>query len=160
MTKPKTREIVGILPDRTSFKKTVDALLATQFAHSDLSVLSSHQSIEIAEPPEKTWKEILTALVGEMKYEGPIVASGAILLAGGATAAAAAGLIGAAVGGIALKELFDEVTSSPDTEDFTRSVEAGSIILWVHAETPDHEVKASEILEAHGARNVHLHQSK
>ncbi|MDP7547632.1 MAG: hypothetical protein QGF20_10100, partial [Alphaproteobacteria bacterium] len=38
---------------------------------------------------------------------------------------------GAAVGGIAVKEILDEVTSTPHTEDFARSLEAGSVILWV-----------------------------
>ena len=54
------------------------------------------------------------------------MASGAILLVGGTVSATIAGIIGAAVGGIAVKEVLDEVTSTPHTEDFARSLEAAA----------------------------------
>ena len=44
-------------------------------------------------------------------------------------AIAVAGMIGAAVGGVAFKELIDVVAAKPHTEAFARAVEAGSIIL-------------------------------
>ena len=124
---------------------------------ADLSVLGSHESIDAAGEPGTPWKDIMTALVGELKYEGPLVASGAILLVGGTVSATIAGIIGAAVGGIAVKEILDEVTSSPHTEDFARSLEAGSVILWVR--TPDEELEraATAILERNGGLNVHIH---
>ena len=153
------REIVGLFARQAEFEKCVETLVVGAFARSDLSVLSSHQSIDAAGKPAKAWKDALSALVGEMKYEGPLVASGAILLAGGATAAMIAGLIGAAVGGVALKELLDEVTSTPDTEEFSRSVAAGSIILWVCVENSERAETASRILSQCGATNVHPHQS-
>ncbi len=151
------REAVGLFADRESFEAAVEALKGAGFERTDLSVLGSHESIDAAGEPGKPFKDILTALVGELKYEGPLVASGAILLVGGTVSATIAGIIGAAVGGIAVKEVLDEVTSTPHTEDFARSLEAGSVILWVR--TPDKELEraATAILEENGGVNVHTH---
>ena len=96
------------------------------------------------------------ALTGEIKYEGPLVASGAIFLAGGPLAASIAAVIGAAVGGIALKDLLEEMTAKPHTEDFARSLAAGSVILWVRTVDASQERRAEEILTGNGAGNVHV----
>jgi hypothetical protein len=149
-------ELVGLFADREAFESAVAALLAAGFDRTDLSVLSSRESIDVAGRPARSWKEALIALVGELKYEGPLVASGAIVLAGGPTAAALAGVIGAAVGGLAVKELLEEVTAKPHTEDFARSLAAGSVVLWVRVEDDDRATRAARLLEEHGAANVHL----
>ena len=88
------------------------------------------------------------------------MASGAIFLAGGTIAATIAGLVGAATAGVAAKELLDEITSTPHTEDFARSLEAGSVILWVRAEDETRERKAASILDENGGANVHTHEIK
>ena len=151
------REAVGLFADRESFEAAIEALKGAGFERADLSVLGSHESIDAAGKPGKPWKDILTALVGDLKYEGPLVASGAILLVGGTVSATIAGIIGAAVGGIAVKEILDEVTSTPHTEDFARSLEAGSVILWVRTPDQDLERAATAILEQNGGVNVHIH---
>jgi len=153
------REVVGLFASRGDFESAVGALLESGFERTDLSVLASHESIDVAGEPGKPWKDVLTALVGELKYEGPLVASGAILLAGGPTAAAIAGVIGAATAGAAAMQVLDEVTATPHTEDFARSLDAGSVILWVAAETPEKEKQASAILNLHGGANVHVNET-
>ncbi len=152
------REVVGLFADRETFEAAVEALDAAGFGRPDLSVLSSHDSIDAAGRPGKPWKDALIALVGELKYEGPLVASGAIFLAGGAIAATVAGIVAAAVGGVAAKELLDEITSSPNTEDFARSLEAGSVILWVRVSDAARMSAARTILEENGGANVHIHE--
>ena len=149
------REVVGVLNNRTAFEAAVARLTDAGFDAADLSVLSSHDSLTVAGSESRSWREALTALVGDIKYEGPLVASGLVVLAGGPTAAAIAGIVGAAVGGLALKELFEEITAKPHTEDFARAVEAGSIILWVRAGDAKAETLATDILIAAGADNVH-----
>ncbi len=151
------REAVGLFADRESFEAAVEALKGAGFERADLSVLGSHKSINAAGKPGKPWKDVLTALVGELKYEGPLVASGAILLVGGTVSATIAGIIGAAVGGVAVKEILDEVTSTPHTGDFARSLEAGSVILWVNTPDEERERAATAILEDNGGVNVHIH---
>jgi len=153
------REVVGLFADRPNFEAALAALMAAGFERSDLSVLGSHESIDAAGKPGTPWRDALTAMVGEVKYEAPLVASGAILLAGGPVAAIVAGLLGAAVGGIAVKEILDEITSTPHTDDFARSLAAGSIILWVRASDPAREREALAIVEGNGGANVHVHES-
>ena len=153
------REVVGLFAERESFEAAVAALKDGGFAHADLSVLASHESIDAAGKPEKTWREVLTALVGELRFEGPLVASGAIVLAGGPVAATIAGIIGAAVGGVAVKEVLDEVAARPHTKDFERSLAAGGVFLWVTVDTDERERTAIDILTVHGAGNVHTYSS-
>lgn len=150
-------EIVGILKTRDSFKACVNALLEAGFGRTDISVLSSHESIEAAGKPAKPIKDVLTALVGEIKFEGPMIASGAVFLAGGPVGEIIGLVVGATVGGTAVKEVLDEVTATPHTEDFARAVDAGSIIIWVRAIGEDKQATASKIMKAQGAENVHLH---
>lgn len=150
-------ELVGLLSDRASFEATVKALLDAGFAREDLSVLSNHDSIDTVGSSGNSLKDTLTALVGELKYEGPLVASGAIYLVSGPMAGTIAALIAAAVGSVAVKEVVEEVTSTPDSEDFARAVEAGSIILWVRVPDDAVQAKAEAILKANGADNVHVH---
>ncbi len=150
------REVVGIFKARKDFEAAVAALKAAGFERADLSVLSSHESIDAAGETDEPWKDALTALVGELKYEGPLVASGAVLLAGGPTAAAIAVVIGAATAGVAAFQILEEVTDKPQTEDFVRSLAAGSVILWVTATTGDREKRAAAILSDNGGSNVHV----
>lgn len=149
------REVAALFAARETFQSAVDDLLAAGFDRADLSVLSSHQSIDAAGEPGTPWKDALAAVVGEIKYEVPLVASGAVLLIGGPVAALVAGVVGAATAGIAAKEVLDEVTATPHTEEFARALAAGGVILWVRATTDDREDEATTILKAAGGANVH-----
>ncbi len=157
-----SREVVGTFSDRDRFQAAVDALTQAGFNRGDISVLSSHQSLDVANAPGdgKGWRERLIALVGELKYEGPLVAAGLIALAAGPVGAAIAGLIAAGVGGVAAKELLDEVSALPDSEGFTRALAAGSVILWVAVRDEHEEAKAMATLLAVGAANVHVFDHK
>ena len=157
-TIPQAPDLVGLFDTKDGFDAALRALRDAGFERTDLSVLSSHESIDVAGKDGRSWSDVLTALVGEAKYEVPLVASGAIAL----FAAAAAIAVGAGVGAVALREFIEEVTSTPHTEDFARAVDAGSVILWVRID-PDHdgaEDKARAILEKNGATNIHMHMPK
>ena len=156
-TRP-TREIVGLFADQAAFEAALGDLKKAGFAHADLSVLASHTSIDAAGTEGQSWKDALTALVGELKYEGPLVASGAVFLIGGATAGAVAAIIAATTATVAANEFLAEVTAKPHTEAFARAVEAGSIILWIAAETDEKELLARSILQDRGAGNIHAHE--
>ena len=153
------REVVGLFAERDSFEAAIKALSGAGFERSDLSLLSSHESLEAAGEPGKPWQDVMRALVGELKFEAPLVASGAIFLAGGPVAASVAALIGATTGVIAAKEVIEGVTSTPHTEDFARSLEAGSVILWVRTTTDEREQTAMTVLNENGGSNVHLHEN-
>jgi hypothetical protein len=148
-------EVVGVIGSEAAFAAAVAALQAAGFERTDLSVLASRDSIDAAGKPASTWRDALVALAGDARYEGALVASGAIFLAGGPLAATLAALIGAAVGGIAVKDVLEELTAKPHTAEFARSLEAGSVILWVRAGSKERYERARDVLIASGAGNVH-----
>ena len=152
------QEIVGVFADTAGFERAVRQLIEKGFTETDLSVLSSHESIDAAKPDGRSPRDVMVALLGELRFEAPLVAAGAILLAGGPLAATIAAVIGAGLGGIALKEVLEEVTSTPNPEAFVSAVEAGGIVLWVRIQDKEQEQRAVAILNQCGGWNVHLHK--
>lgn len=153
------REVVGLFADRDGLEQAIKDLRAAGFDRTDLSLLTSHESIDVGDSASGlTLRERLLPLLTEWRYEVPLVGAGLIALASGPTGAAIAALVGAGVGIAAVRDLVEEVTSLPDTEEFARELAAGSVALWADV-TPDagREAKAREILERRGATNVHLH---
>lgn len=156
-----TREVVGTFADREHFQAAIAALLKAGFARTDLSVLSSHESIDTATARGgRSWKDALVALVGETKYEGPLVAAGLIALAAGPVGAVIAGMVAAGVGGIAAKELLDEVSALPDSEHVAKELAAGGVVLWVSVKDRTAEDRAKAVLHEAGAQNLHVFERK
>src|SRR5271170_2996997 len=143
-TPPAIREAVASFPDRGHFRDAVAALLAAGFAPSDLSVLASHEALSAAE--ERPGELIAAGLTDEIKYIGPLTIAGIILISGGPIAATLAALVGAGIGGAALKELFDDYAAAPHREEFAAALAAGAALLWVRCADPDLELRALRIL--------------
>jgi hypothetical protein len=155
---PIIREAVASFPDRDHFRNAVSALLHAGFARDDLSVLASHDSLAVADEATGTPKEVLRAgLSDEIKYIAPLTLAGIIVLSGGPIALTVAALVGAGLGGAALKELFDDYTASRHSEDFAAALKAGAALLWVRCGDPDTELAATRILEEAGGTHVHVH---
>jgi hypothetical protein len=158
MPLPAVREAVASFPDRAHFHRAVSGLLAAGFAPSDLSVLASHDSLAAAGEPDGGKASLLPAgLSDEVNYIAPLTLAGFIVVSGGPIAVALAALVGAGLGGAALKELFDDFTAPRHAEDFQAALKAGAALLWVRCESPDREVGAMRILEGAGGRHVHIH---
>ena len=155
---PVVREAVASFPDRDHFHRAVSSLLAAGFAPSDLSVLASHDSLAAAGEPNVDKPALLPAgLSDEVKYLGPLTVAGIVVLSGGPIAVAVAALVGAGLGGAALKELFDDYTAPRHSADFRAALQAGAALLWVRCDDPDRELTATRILEEAGGRHVHVH---
>jgi len=155
---PVVREAVASFSDREHFRHAVSALLAGGFARDDLSVLASHDSLAVADGAAGTPTEALrTGLSDEIKYIAPLTVAGIIVLSGGPIALTVAALVGAGLGGAALKELFDDYTAARHSEDFAAALKAGAALLWVRCPDPDSELAATRILEQAGGRNIHVH---
>jgi hypothetical protein len=155
---PIVREAVASFPDRRHFHSAVANLLAAGFAPSDLSVLATHDSLATAGEPEAGATGLLPAgLSAEIKYIAPLTVAGIVLVSGGPIAAAVAALVGAGLGGAALKELFDDYAAPRHGEDFRAALAAGAALLWVRCDDPDRELRATRILEEAGGRQVHIH---
>jgi len=155
---PVIREAVASFPDREHFRNAVSALLAAGFERGDLSVLASHDSLAVADEAAGTPKEVLRAgLSDEIKYIAPLTVAGIIVLSGGPITLTVAALVGAGLGGAALKELFDDYTASRHSDDFAAALKAGAALLWVRCRDPDTELAATRILDETGGRHVHVH---
>ena len=152
---PVIREAVASFPDRDHFRSAVAALLAAGFDQTDLSVLASHQPLAAAD--EKPQGLISAGLSDELKYLAPLTVAGIILISGGPIAATIAALVGAGLGGAALKELFDDYTAAPHRDEFAAALEAGAALLWVRCADSGLELRASRLLEEAGGRHVHIH---
>jgi len=152
---PVIREAVASFPDREHFRNAVSSLLAAGFDQSDLSVLASHESLTAAD--EKPGSLVAAGLSEEIKYLGPLTVAGIVLISGGPIAAAVAAVVGAGLGGAALKELFDDYTAAPHRETFAAALKAGAALLWVRCADPEIELRALRILEEAGGRHVHVY---
>jgi hypothetical protein len=152
---PVIREAVASFADREHFRRAVSALLAAGFEPADLSVLASHKPLTAAE--EHRGDLIAAGLTDEIKYIAPLTVAGIVLISGGPIAATVAALVGAGLGGAALKELFDDYTAAPHREEFAAALQAGAALLWVRCADPDLENRAARILEEAGGRHVHIH---
>lgn len=151
------REVVALFETRAAFDRAVDSLLAAGFERDDLSVLASHTSLEAADKrPPAPRDDALTGLVGELKYAFPLTTAGLLAIVGGPIAAPLAALVAAGLSGVAIKDYLDELTSHPNTDDFSRALEAGGVILWVSVGDAAREAEATRILEQTGGQNVHL----
>jgi hypothetical protein len=153
---PTVREVVATFADREHVMAAVEALTRAGFTRADISVLSSHDSLDMAVGREgKAWGDVMTAIAGDAKYEWPLVTAGIIALFAGPMAATAAALVAAGLGGAAVKELLDEISAIPDSEDFARALAAGSVILWVIVRDQLQEEKARAALAEASGANVH-----
>ena len=158
--KDAVKEAVGTLAGRSQVQAAVAALQEAGFEPSDLSLLSSHESIAAADTHKNHMGEIMDAMGGDLKYLGPLAAAGFIMLASGPLAAVLAGIIAAGVGGLAIKELLEESVATSHSDDFARALEAGSVILWVRVETEEQEKTALAIFKENGGENIHVNERR
>ena len=158
---PIAREAVASFADQVHFRRAIDNLFAVGFEPSDISVLAAHASLEAAGALAGYKKEVHpwlpAGLADEMKYLGPLTIAGIIVLSGGPIAAGLAALVGAGLGGAALKEILDRYTAGQHSEDFAAALQAGAVLLWVRCEDAERELSATRILDEAGGRNVHIH---
>jgi len=156
-----TREAVASFATRAEFRDAVARLLAAGFVPSDLSVLASHDSLEVAGHvagyPSGPGGSLFAGLTDEVNFLAPATVAGLVIVSGGPIAAAIAGLVGAGLGGVAIKEVLDRYTANRHSAEFTAALQAGAVLLWVRVADPDLEAVAARLLEEAGGRHVHVH---
>lgn len=158
---PILREAVASFADKAHFRDAVARLLAAGFQPADLSVLATHDSLEIAGNlpgyPGSPQAAERAGLASELAYIAPLTIAGIILLSAGPVAAGIAALVGAGVGGVAIKDLLDHYTANRHSEEFAAALEAGAVLLWVRVDDPELEPVALRLLDEAGGRFVHIH---
>jgi hypothetical protein len=158
---PMIREAVASFASRAELRDAVSRLLAASFTPADISVLATHDSLEVAGDIQgyrgTPGSALLAGLTDEVSFLAPLTVAGIVLLSGGPVAAAIAALVGAGVGTAAIKELLDYYTANRHSAEFARAVAAGAVLLWVRVDDPALEAPAVRLLEEAGGRNAHIH---
>jgi hypothetical protein len=158
---PMIREAVASFATREQFRDAVARVLAAGLQPSDLSVLATHDSLEVAGHvagyPGAPGANLLAGLTDEVVFLGPLTIAGIALLSGGPLAAAIAALATAGLGGVAIKELLDRYIANRHSAEFEAALKAGAVLLWVRVPDPELEAMVARLLEEAGGRNVHIH---
>ena len=158
---PIIREAVASFADKAALRRAVAQLLAAGFKPDDLSVLASHDSLEVAgEVPGyrgKPGASLFAGLTGEVTFLAPLTVAGIVFLSGGPVAAGIGALVAAGLGGAALKELLDRYAANDHSADFAAALKAGAVLLWARVDNPNLEATAVRLLEEAGGRRAHMH---
>lgn len=158
---PVIREAVAAFPDKAQFRQAVGRLLASGFKPVDLSVLATHDSLEVAgDVPGyrgTPGASLLAGLTDEVNFIAPLTITGFVLVSGGAVAVALGALVAAGLGGAALKELLDRYTANRHSAEFAAALQSGAVLLWARVDDPELEASAVRLLEEAGGRHAHMH---
>ncbi|HXP77244.1 MAG TPA: hypothetical protein VN823_24110 [Stellaceae bacterium] len=156
-----TREAVASFATKPAFREAVAKLVEAGFEPIDISVLGTHESLEtvgnVAGYPGTPAESLRSSLADEVGILVPLTIAGIAFLSGGAVAAALAALVGAGLGGMALKEVLDRYSANRHSADFAAALEKGAVLLWVRIASPEREATALRLLEKAGGGHVHVH---
>jgi hypothetical protein len=173
-------EVVGVFHGAERLEEAIDDLLKSGFDRAEISLLASENAIrkkmnhryrpvsEMVDDPSIPRAAYVStaaigdaegALIGTLTYVGATVAAGAVLVSGGALAAAiiAAALSGGA--GSLIGAVLARFVSRHHAEYLHDQIENGGLVLWVRAWNRSDQARAKEVLRSNGAENVHAHGS-
>lgn len=169
-------EAVGLFHEAGALQDAIDELLVSGFGRETISLLASETAIEdklhrhfrsVAEleddpavpraayvAPESIG-DAQGGLIGGFTYLAGVPAAGFIAASGGtliaiATAAVAAGAMGAAFGTLLSSALGQTMAARVQEH-----LDHGGLLIWVRTWNHDHEARALDILTKHGAVDVH-----
>ena len=173
----KIREVTGIFRSRDALDATAAELLESGFDRAELAVTSRQavrQQLGIDVPAEELPEipaiprrpffgpEDVTLVagmgIGILMFAGAALGAFAVTVSSGSSAGAAlAALVGGTVVGSIgtwiVRRLRRERAPEIDVPD-----RVGELVLFVRVKSPDREAKAQEILTAHGAEAVRVHE--
>ena len=154
----KTRELVAQFRDADGFKAAVEALLAAGFERTDLSMLGTHDSLEVAGDIAGYRRDpagsMRAGLAGELGLVGSIALAGVLLLAAGPIGVAGAAIAAATAGALALRPFLGQLAESVHAEGFASAIESGHVLLWVRTRGAADVERANAALTAAGGTNL------
>jgi hypothetical protein len=174
----RVREVAGVFDSREALDAAVQALLRAGFDRADIDLMATADAIEkklggvyiaaeelpdVPGAPRRAYvaREDLTVttsmVAGVLSYFGATAAALAVVASGGALAAAlaaavAGGAIAGGIGAVASRLLGREQAKELETQ-----MALGGLVLWVRVRSPEHEERAQQILNDHGAKAVRVH---
>jgi hypothetical protein len=153
-----TRELVAQFKDAESFAAAVEALLAAGFDRTDLSMLGTHDSLEVAGELAGYHRDpggsMRAGYAGQTSLLGSIALAGVLLATAGPIGAAAAAIAAAAAGVLALRPFLGQLTESAHAEGFARAIENGHVLLWVRTRNAGEVERAGAVLTGAGGINL------
>ena len=162
-----SKAVLGLVDVASQAETVVADLRASGFSNDEISVVfpmtvDGHEMIlqEKTKAPEGALAGVgaggalggtigLLAGIGALAIPGigPIIAAGPIMAAlSGIVAGAAFGGVAGGLIGVGIPEI--------EAKQYEGKIQSGKILVSVHAEDPDHRLRARRILERHGASHV------
>ncbi|HWG79674.1 MAG TPA: hypothetical protein VN681_07870 [Stellaceae bacterium] len=158
---PVIREAVAAFSGKAALRDAVARLLAAGFKPTDLSVLATHDSLEVAGGmpgyKDRPGAALLAGLTDEVNFIAPLTVAGFVLVSGGPIAVALGALVAAGLGGAAVKELLDRYAANQHSAEFAAALQSGAVLLWARVDDPELEATAIRLLEEAGGRHAHMH---
>jgi hypothetical protein len=175
----RVREVAGVFRSREKLDAAVYDLLFAGFDRADVDLMAGYDALrdklgevyvpaeELADLPDAPRRAFIArdeargALAAAAGLLGSIgaLAGGLIVVASGG--ALALGLIVAVAGGVTgstLGLLARNFLDHEQAEELETQLATGGLVLWVRVRTPEQEANAQEILRAHGAEAVRVHE--
>lgn len=157
---PSIREAVASFASPAQFRDAAARLLADGFKPTDLSMLATHESLEVAGNlpgyAGSPGASLVAGLTDDAGYLMPLAIAGAIFVSGGPIAAALAALAGAGIGGAAIGEVIARLIANRHSAAFATALQQGGVLLWVQVKGPEREAAALRILQEAGGRDIHV----
>jgi hypothetical protein len=173
------REVVGVFHDERALEAAMDDLMECGFDRAEISLLASeravaeklghgygkvseleddHVAARISYAAREDYGAAEGGIISGLVYVGALAGAGAVVASGGALTAIllAAALTGGAGGavGVGLARWLD----LQRTRRVRDQLEKGGLLVWVHASTGEREKRAVDVLQKHGAEDVHAHE--
>jgi hypothetical protein len=154
------REAVASFATQGRFREAAKRLVAAGFAPADLSILASHDSLEVAGGVPgyraKPGQALVAGLTEEANLLAPLQVAGFSALSGGPVAAAVATVVTAGIGAMGLRDVIERFVANRHSADYVEALKAGSLLLWVRVAGARQEWKALDILVDSGGTNAHV----
>ena len=169
-------EVIGVFHTPDDLESAIDELLSSGFDRAELSLLASEAAVaeklgdyyltasDMADDPAVPRAAFVStaangdaegALIGGLAYVGATVAIGAVVMSGGALAAAiAAAVLAGGTGGL-IGSVLAHWVGHHHAAYLHDQIDNGGLLLWVRAWNVSDEARALEIIAKHAPDNVH-----
>ena len=172
------REAVGVFQRAADLQTAIDELLSSGFHRAEVSLLASWHAIEqkfgssyqkvqeLEDAPgvpatayvsTEAIGDAKGGLIGALAYVGAVTAAGAIVASGGTLAAAIATAAAAGSTGGMFGAMLGRLIDGTRADRVDEHLQRGGLLLWVRTRDAAHEKRAVDILQRHGADDVHVH---
>jgi hypothetical protein len=164
------KEVVAVFDDTEALDKAVYVLETRGFDRAAFSLLASEQAVvqklghryqhvneaeDNPEVPRATFFSRVSRLEAEYLPAPALAAVGALIVAGTGTILP---VIIAAGGGALIGAFLGRLMHERYATRMQEQLERGGLVLWVSIRNAKEEETASEVLRAHSAHDVHVHE--